>query len=102
MRIYFEIFLVFILSVIIISCSEESYRIEFTELDTGTSVSIRALHVVSEDVIWASGSGGTYLLSVDGGKTWKADTVPGASEDDFRSILYRKACPGNPYRFCSG
>ena len=67
-------------------CGKASYEIQFTTLDTGAETSIRALHVVSEDVIWASGAGGTYMVSVDGGETWKVDTVPGASEDDFRSM----------------
>ncbi|MBS0012090.1 MAG: hypothetical protein KFF49_11805 [Bacteroidales bacterium] len=81
-----RILLLLILTFITSSCSVESYRIEFTELDTGTGASIRALHVVSEDIIWASGTGGTFLLTTDGGESWKVDTVPGASGDDFRSI----------------
>ena len=86
MRTGLKILLVFIFSIIIVSCSEESYRVKFTELDTGTTASIRALQVVSEDVIWASGSGGTFLLTTDGGETWKADTIPGSSGDDYRSL----------------
>ncbi len=79
--------LILILVVILISgCNDVTYKITFSELETGTSASIRALHVVSNDIIWASGTGGTYLVSVDGGESWKVDTVPGASEDDFRSI----------------
>jgi len=86
MRTDLKILLVFIFSIINVSCSEESYRVTFTGLDTGTTASIRALHVVSEDVIWASGSGGTFLLTTDGGETWKTDTLPGSSGDDFRSL----------------
>lgn len=67
-------------------CREISYKIEFTELETGTDASLRALHVVSNDIIWASGTGGTFLTSSDGGATWKTDTVAGASGDDLRSI----------------
>lgn len=81
---YITLFLVVMLAT---GCGgETSYEIEFTELDPGTNASIRALHVVNDDVIWASGTGGTYIISVDGGATWKVDTVPGASGDDFRSI----------------
>ncbi|MBN1387084.1 MAG: hypothetical protein JW965_01470 [Bacteroidales bacterium] len=90
---------------------ETSYEIEFTELDTGTIASIRALHVVSEDVIWASGTGGTYLVSVDRGETWKVGTIPGASEDDFRSlhawndmeaIVFGISRPGRAYYTADG
>ncbi len=77
----------FLVAILATRCSDKaSYEIEFTELETGCSISIRALHVVSEDVIWASGTGGTYLVSIDGGESWEVDTIPGASKDDFRSI----------------
>ena len=86
MRTGLKILTVFLLSVVILSCSEESYRVIFTELDTSTTASIRALHVVNEDIIWASGSGGIFLLTTDGGGTWKTDTIPGSSGNDFRSL----------------
>ncbi len=105
--------LVYILIVILATgCSGEvSYEVEFTELDTGTSASIRSLHIINEDVIWASGTGGTFLLSVDGGDTWKCDTVPGAGSDDFRSIhawnenkavLFGISRPGRAYSTVDG
>jgi photosystem II stability/assembly factor-like uncharacterized protein len=37
-------------------------------------------------VAWASGSGGTYLATTDGGATWRAATVPGAETLDFRDV----------------
>lgn len=43
----------------------------FTELQTGTDASLRGLHVVDENVIWASGSEGTVLLSTNAGKSWE-------------------------------
>jgi photosystem II stability/assembly factor-like uncharacterized protein len=51
-----------------------------------TNASLRGLSVVGENVIWASGTGGTFLRTVDGGKTWKAGTVPDAEKLDFRDI----------------
>ncbi|MDT8401232.1 MAG: hypothetical protein RQ743_06025 [Bacteroidales bacterium] len=95
-----------ILLLINASCTDKDWRIEFTELDTGTTASIRAIYVVSQDVVWASGTGGAFLLTLDGGETWKADTVPGASMDDFRSmhawnekeaILFGISHPGRAY-----
>jgi photosystem II stability/assembly factor-like uncharacterized protein len=37
-------------------------------------------------VVWASGSGGTWLRTTDGGATWRAATVPGAEALDFRGV----------------
>ena len=51
-----------------------------------TTASLRGLSVVDEKVIWASGTGGTFLRTADGGKTWKVMTVPGAEKLDFRDI----------------
>lgn len=37
-------------------------------------------------VVWASGTGGTYLETTDGGASWRAATVPGAEQLDFRGV----------------
>ena len=36
--------------------------------------------------MWASGSGGTWLVTIDGGVTWRAAKVAGAEALDFRGI----------------
>jgi photosystem II stability/assembly factor-like uncharacterized protein len=46
----------------------------------------RGLCVVSPNVAWVSGTGGTYARTTDGGKTWSAATVPGAEKLDFRDV----------------
>jgi len=51
-----------------------------------TTASLRGLSVVNEKVVWASGTGGTVIKTIDGGKTWKVMTVPGAEKLDFRDI----------------
>lgn len=55
-------------------------------LQTGREVSLRGLSVVTDRVIWASGSKGTVAKSLDGGKTWNWMTVPGYEARDFRDI----------------
>jgi photosystem II stability/assembly factor-like uncharacterized protein len=40
----------------------------------------------SAEVIWASGTHGTYLQSTDGGTHWRAAQVPGAETLDFRDV----------------
>ena len=41
---------------------------------------------VAGGIVWASGARGTVARSVDGGATWRADTIAGATMLDFRSI----------------
>ncbi len=51
-----------------------------------TKASFRGLSVVNQNVIWASGTGGTFLRSIDGGKNWTARVVPDAEKLDFRDV----------------
>lgn len=51
-----------------------------------TTASFRGLSVVNENIVWASGTGGTVIRTIDGGKTWNVFTVPGAEKLDFRDI----------------
>jgi photosystem II stability/assembly factor-like uncharacterized protein len=54
--------------------------------DSGTQAGLRGVSVVNAQVVWASGSGGTWLRTVDGGATWHSGKVPGAEDLDFRGI----------------
>ena len=49
-------------------------------------VSLRGLSVVSDRVIWVSGSHGMVGKSVDSGATWQWTTVPQFENRDFRDI----------------
>jgi photosystem II stability/assembly factor-like uncharacterized protein len=51
-----------------------------------TTASFRGLAVVNEKIVWASGTGGTVIRTINGGKTWNVITVPGAEKLDFRDI----------------
>ena len=51
-----------------------------------TTAGFRGLSVVNEKVIWASGTGGTFIRTIDSGKTWKVGKVPDADRLDFRDI----------------
>jgi photosystem II stability/assembly factor-like uncharacterized protein len=55
-------------------------------LTQGTATSIRGLSVVSDEVVWASGSKGMIGRSVDGGKNWNWIQVPGFEKREFRDI----------------
>lgn len=54
--------------------------------ESHTQESLRGLSVVDEKVVWASGTHGTYLLTTDGGKTWRPHQVSGAEDLDFRGV----------------
>jgi len=41
---------------------------------------------VDSQVVWASGVGGTYVLTTDGGEHWQAHVVPGAENLEFRDV----------------
>jgi len=53
---------------------------------TGPDVSLRGLSVVTNNIIWVSGSAGTVGRSLDGGSTWKWMKVKGYEKTDFRDI----------------
>ncbi|MEQ1554444.1 MAG: YCF48-related protein [Ferruginibacter sp.] len=55
-------------------------------LTSGTKSSLRGLSVVSEKIIWASGSNGKIAKSLDAGNTWEWFTVPGFEKTEFRDI----------------
>lgn len=56
------------------------------EIQTPVKASLRGLSPVSGQVVWASGSGGTWLRTLDGGKTWDHGVIAGLYTVDFRSI----------------
>lgn len=47
--------------------------------------SIRGLYAVKKDVVWAAGSGGVVMKTIDG-ESWVADTIEGCKNLDFRDI----------------
>ena len=52
-----------------------------------TSESLRGVSAVSRLVAWASGTHGTYLRTLDGGRTWTPAQVPDALSLDFRAVV---------------
>lgn len=56
------------------------------EQQSGTQVLLIGLSAASDRVVWASGAGGTFVRTIDGGDTWKAGTVKGAEHLQFRDV----------------
>ena len=59
---------------------------QWEKLKVPTAASLRGLSVVSGDVVWASGSDGTVIRTIDGGEHWAVIKVTGAEKLDFRGI----------------
>ena len=55
-------------------------------LTSGTKTSLRGLSVVSDKIIWVSGSNGYIGRSLDSGNTWKWLIVKGFEKTDFRDL----------------
>ena len=51
-----------------------------------SKASLRGLCAVDARVVWASGTAGTWLVTADGGQSWRAARVPGAERLDFRAV----------------
>ena len=51
-----------------------------------TTEGLRGVSAVSREVAWASGTHGTYLRTIDGGRTWIPAQVPDAGLLDFRAV----------------
>ena len=54
--------------------------------DSGVTASLRGVHAVSSKVVWASGSDGTWLRTLNGGGKWETGKVTGGEKLDFRGI----------------
>jgi len=59
---------------------------KLTPQNSGTTQLLIAVSPVNARVVWAAGTGGTYVVTTDGGNTWKAAVVPGAENLQFRDV----------------
>src|SRR5262249_55012229 len=53
---------------------------------SGTDALLIAVSAVDDRVVWASGQGGTWLRTLDGGAHWQSGRVPGADSLQFRDV----------------
>ena len=76
--------LILILLIFTASLFSEAQTVKL--LNSGSKTSLRGLSVVTDKVVWVSGSAGSVGRSVDGGETWTWRTVTGFEKIDFRDI----------------
>jgi photosystem II stability/assembly factor-like uncharacterized protein len=80
-----------LLVVLLLSCftlAEDAHhaRPKLTAQTSGTTQLLIAVSPVNDHVVWASGAGGTYVVTTDGGAHWRAGVVPGAESLQFRDV----------------
>jgi photosystem II stability/assembly factor-like uncharacterized protein len=63
-----------------------NHQPKLTQQQSGTSQLLIAVSPVNSRVVWAAGTGGTYVVTTDGGAHWKAAVVPGAENLQFRDV----------------
>jgi photosystem II stability/assembly factor-like uncharacterized protein len=76
----------FLLLVTLFSSAQKKEIPEVEILTSGTKTSLRGLSVVSDAIVWVSGSNGAVGKTTDGGKNWKWITVKGFERNEFRDI----------------
>jgi len=78
-RIFLSGFALFVICV-------QPYYCQWTKQTVDTTSSFRGLSVVDKNTVWASGTRGTVIRTIDGGGTWAVIKVPDAEKLDFRDI----------------
>jgi len=59
---------------------------QWTSQPSGTTARFRGVSAASASIVWASGNGGTFARTIDGGATWHSTVMPGAGGLDFRDV----------------
>ncbi len=67
-----------VLAVTSFAFADKIHQPKLTPQSSGTTQGLIAVSPVNERVVWASGRGGTFVKTTNGGKTWTAGVVPGA------------------------
>lgn len=78
-----------VLALATLSFAEEQSRIhqpKLTPQTSGTTQGLIAVSPVNSRVVWASGRGGTFVVTTDGGRHWRAGVVAGAEALQFRDV----------------
>ena len=57
---------------------------ELQLVTTPSNASLRGLDVVNENIVWVTGSKGTYMRTLDAGVTWKIGVI--VDSLDFRDV----------------
>jgi len=67
--------------------SSKTKQPKLTPQTSGTTQLLISVSPVNSRVVWAAGTGGTYVTTTDGGQHWKSAVVPGAEALQFRDVF---------------
>lgn len=72
-----------------LSLADDRSRVQaptLTPQSSGTTSGLIAVSAANSRVVWASGRDGTFVVTTNGGRTWRAGVVPGAEALQFRDV----------------
>src|SRR4051794_8931966 len=81
--------LVFVTATILLATSlllAQNHSPKLTPQQSGTTNRLQAISPVNPQIVWASGVGGTFAVTTDGGQHWRSGVVPGAETLQFRDV----------------
>jgi photosystem II stability/assembly factor-like uncharacterized protein len=85
-----HLLVVFLIVVSSTICSAQenwkSHQPKLSPQQSGTTQLLISVSPVDSRVVWSAGTGGTFVVTTDGGEHWKAAVVPGAENDQFRDV----------------
>jgi len=84
-----RVLIVSVIAAATIGCMQASSQVHqptITSQHSGTTQLLIAVSPVNSQIVWAAGTGGTYVVTTDGGAHWKAGVVPGAESLQFRDV----------------
>jgi photosystem II stability/assembly factor-like uncharacterized protein len=103
------VFLMAAFAVATLSLAQDNSKIHqptVTPQNSGTTELLISVSPVSDRIVWASGTAGTFTVTRDGGRHWTAGVVPGAEALQFRDvqgvssrIAYLQSIGDNPTDF---
>ncbi len=65
---------------------QKVYQPKLTPQNSGTTELLISVSPVNSQVVWAAGTHGTFVVTTNGGKTWKPGKVKGAEYLQFRGV----------------
>ncbi|MFZ0584429.1 MAG: hypothetical protein WAN72_02155 [Candidatus Acidiferrales bacterium] len=88
---YFLAILLITVSATVASAQEDGkiHQPKLTPQSSGTTQLLIAVSPVNDRVVWAAGTGGTYVVTTDGGNHWKSGVVPGTTDDPNDELQFR-------------
>jgi photosystem II stability/assembly factor-like uncharacterized protein len=66
--------------------AQKIHQPKLTPQNSRTTQGLISVSPVNPRVVWASGRGGTFVVTSDGGDHWKTGVVPGAETVQFRDV----------------